>query len=178
MRIVGAGPDPQKEAQCQVSHGQSGSGYSPLSNFILLIPFQVRYLLGGTVFSGEQNPRQPVGMGKPRTRQFSCFNLHIVLDPANGNTLSVHQQIGRASISVIGLADAAGIRYGHSVKPPYVRTMNMPVDHGGSAERRIGTWTMASRRSIFGLAAAYSARDSADQSISSVFPRTPGHPSE
>src|SRR5881392_1506658 len=143
MRIVGAGLARPAEGGPMPGVAWPRSCSSPFSKFHFFDPIlgvvSTRGELGGTVFSGEQNPRQPVGMGKPRTRQLSCFTLHIVLDPANGNTLSVHQQIGRASISVIGLADAAGIRYGHSVKPPYVGKMNMPVDHDWSAKRGIGT---------------------------------------
>src|SRR6266851_1132291 len=78
-------------------------------------------------------------MGQPRTQEFFCFALHVILDAANGEALSVQHQIGGAPISVIRLADAAGIRHGHAWKPAYVRTMNMPVDDDGSPKRRVGT---------------------------------------
>src|SRR6266571_3887191 len=78
-------------------------------------------------------------MGQPRTQEFFCFALHVILDPANGDALSVHHQIGGACISVIGLADAAGIRHSHTWKPANVRTMNMSVDHDSREKRRIGT---------------------------------------
>src|SRR5256885_12200749 len=88
---------------------------SPFSKFHFFDPIlgvvSTRGELGGTVFSGEQNPRQPVGMGKPRTRQLSCFTLHIVLEPATANTLSVDHQLGRVSIYAVGLDYAAGIAY-------------------------------------------------------------------
>src|SRR5207245_6928717 len=77
-------------------------------------------------------------MGQARIQEFFCFALHVVLDPANGDALSVHHQIRRTPVSVIGLADAAGIRHGHAWKPAYVGTMDMSVDHHGSAKRRIG----------------------------------------
>jgi len=78
-------------------------------------------------------------VGQPRTQEFVCFALYVVLDPANGDALSVNHQIGGAPISVIRLADAAGIRHGHAWKPANVRTMNMSVDHDLRVKRRIGT---------------------------------------
>src|SRR6266705_4804110 len=78
-------------------------------------------------------------MGQPRAPELFCFALHVVFDPANGDALSVNQQIRRTCIPVIGLADTARIRHGHACKPAYVRTMNMSVDGDGSAKRRVGT---------------------------------------
>src|SRR6266576_5273817 len=76
-------------------------------------------------------------MGQSRSQEFFCFILHVVLDPANGDALSIHHKIGCTSISVIGLADAAGIGYDYILKSADVRTMNMSVDHDGSTKRRV-----------------------------------------
>jgi hypothetical protein len=78
-------------------------------------------------------------MRQPGTQELFCFALHVILDAADGDGLSVDHQIRGTPISVIGLADAAGIRYGHAGKPAYVRDMDMSVDDDGGPKRRVGT---------------------------------------
>src|SRR5580704_643256 len=76
-------------------------------------------------------------MRQARTQEFFCFALYVVFDSANGDALSVNHHIRCASISVIGLANAACIRYFHPRKSAHIRTMNMSVDRDLRAKRRV-----------------------------------------
>jgi len=64
-------------------------------------------------------------------RQLSKLNRIEPILSSRGDSIDRR----RAGVSVIGLADAAGIRHGHAWEPPYVRTMNMSVNHNPSAKR-------------------------------------------
>ena len=94
-------------------------------------------LVWRTVFSCQEDAGHPGGMRQTGLQEISRFTFHVVLNPANGDAVTVNQQVGSAAISIVGLADAAGIGYGHVFQAAYVRTMDVSVDHDRSVKRSV-----------------------------------------
>src|SRR5438552_7656045 len=94
-------------------------------------------LIRRTVFSCHEDASHPCGVGQTGLQEILRFTFHVVLNPANGDAVTVNQQIGSAPVSIVGLADAAAVGYGHVFQTAYVRTVDVSVDRDRSAKRSV-----------------------------------------